>query len=62
MTDLYELHDDLELVDPVLLVHLDGWIDAGLAAANAMGTILEDLETVTVATRRPARVWGTGAG
>lgn len=50
MSDLYELHEDLELSEPVLLVHLDGWIDAGLAAANAMGTILEDLDTVTVAT------------
>lgn len=49
MSELYELHDDPDLDDPILLVHLDGWIDAGLAGANAMGTILEDLETVTVA-------------
>lgn len=50
MSALYEFHEDPGLRDPVLLVHLDGWIDAGLAAANAMGTILEDLDTVTVAT------------
>ncbi len=49
MSDVYELLQVPEMDDPVLLVHLDGWIDAGLAAANAMGTMLEDLETVTVA-------------
>ena len=50
MDDLYEFLEDPGLEDPVLLVHLDGWIDAGLAAANAVGTILEDLDTITVAT------------
>ncbi len=28
----------------LLVVALDGWIDAGFAAANAVGTVLEDLE------------------
>ena len=49
MSELYEFVEDPGLELPVLLVHLDGWIDAGLAAANAMGTILEDLDTITVA-------------
>lgn len=49
MSNLYEFLEDPDLDLPTMLVHLDGWIDAGLAAANAMGTILEDLDTITVA-------------
>ncbi|MEX1217800.1 MAG: PAC2 family protein [Acidimicrobiales bacterium] len=49
MNDLYELIESPELDSPTLLLGLDGWIDAGLAATNAFGTILEDLDTVTVA-------------
>ena len=37
----YELHEEPSLDRPVLLVALEGWIDAGFAAANAMTTILE---------------------
>jgi proteasome assembly chaperone (PAC2) family protein len=49
MAELYELVESPELESPVLLLGLDGWIDAGLAATNAFGTILEHLETITVA-------------
>jgi len=49
MNELYELIESPELDSPVLLLGLDGWIDAGLAATNAFGTILENLELVTVA-------------
>lgn len=49
MSELYDFLVDPDMSSPVMLVHLDGWIDAGFAAANAMGTILEDLDTVTVA-------------
>lgn len=49
MSELYELLESPELDAPVLLLGLDGWIDAGFAATNALGTILEDLDTVTVA-------------
>lgn len=49
MSDLYELIESPELVAPKLILGLDGWIDAGFASANALGTILEDLETITVA-------------
>lgn len=49
VSELYEFLEDPDLELPVMFVHLDGWIDAGLAAANAMGTILEDLDTITVA-------------
>lgn len=46
---MYELIESPELDSPTLLLALDGWIDAGLASTNALGTILEDLETVTIA-------------
>ena len=49
MSDLYQLIESPELVAPRLLLGLDGWIDAGFASANALGTILEDLDTITVA-------------
>ena len=50
MPELYEVHESPELVDPVLVVGLDGWIDAGFAAATAMATMLNDASAVTVAT------------
>ena len=49
MSELYEVLESPDLDAPTLVLGLDGWIDAGLAATNALGTILEDLETVTVA-------------
>jgi proteasome assembly chaperone (PAC2) family protein len=48
--DLYRIHESPELVDPVLVVGLDGWIDAGYAATNAVGTMLEGAGYVTVVT------------
>jgi hypothetical protein len=49
MSELYELLESPELDSPTLILGLDGWIDAGFASANALGTILEDLDTITVA-------------
>ncbi len=49
MSDLFELRSRPDVEEPVLVMGLDGWIDAGLAAANALGTVLEDLDTETVA-------------
>ena len=49
MNSLYELHDRPELVEPTLLVALDGWIDAGGAAAQALQTMLAGLDTRTIA-------------
>jgi predicted ATP-grasp superfamily ATP-dependent carboligase len=49
MADLYELVDRPSLADPVLVVGLDGWIDAGLAAAAATAHLLEQLDTTVVA-------------
>lgn len=46
---LYELIDRPDLDAPVLVLALEGWIDAGLAAAAAAEVLLESLDTVTVA-------------
>ncbi|HEX4813750.1 MAG TPA: PAC2 family protein [Nonomuraea sp.] len=49
--DLYELADDPpELHDPVLLYHLDGFVDAGGAGRLALGHLLAELEHRVVAT------------
>ncbi|MBQ88564.1 MAG: hypothetical protein CL433_06965 [Acidimicrobiaceae bacterium] len=47
--DLYTLHGSPTLQDPVLLIHLTGWIDAGLCAREATETILGQIAPVTVA-------------
>lgn len=46
---LYELIDQPDLDSPVLILALEGWIDAGLAAATASEVMLDALETATVA-------------
>src|SRR5881392_2854929 len=50
MTELYELVERPELESPVLVLSVDGWIDARLGAANARAAILGAIETITVAT------------
>ena len=47
---LYELHERPDLAGPVLVVALEGWIDAGLAAARVTGALLGQSEPVHVAT------------
>lgn len=47
---LYELHDRPSLDEPVLVMVLEGWIDAGYAAATAAQTLLSGLDTYPVAT------------
>lgn len=47
---LYELHERPDLDAPVLLVALDGWIDAGGAAARAVESVIAQHETTHVAT------------
>ncbi|MCU0311160.1 MAG: PAC2 family protein [Acidimicrobiales bacterium] len=49
MSELFELRSRPDVDAPVLVMCLDGWIDAGLAATNALGTVLEVLDTETVA-------------
>lgn len=47
---LYELHEHPDLDSPVLVQALEGWIDAGLGAATAIGSILGSTDTSTIAT------------
>jgi hypothetical protein len=47
---LYELHQRPTVESPVLLVALDGWIDAGGAAARAVESIVAQGETTHIAT------------
>jgi hypothetical protein len=49
MPATYQLHEQPVLDSPVLLVALEGWIDAGFAAVNAMATVLAGLDTEPVA-------------
>jgi proteasome assembly chaperone (PAC2) family protein len=46
---LYHLVEEPALNDPVLVVVLEGWIDAGYAAAAAMSHLLQVVETTPVA-------------
>lgn len=47
---LYELAQWPDVGDPVLVVALEGWIDAGNGAAAAMGHLVEEMDTALVAT------------
>lgn len=47
---LYELHDRPSLDEPVALMVLEGWIDAGQAASTAVQTLLAGLDTYPIAT------------
>ena len=50
MASLYELHDQPSLDSPVLVMVLEGWIDAGYAATTAAQTLLKGLDTFPLAT------------
>ena len=47
---LYEFVERPDLDAPAMIVALDGWIDAGLGAANARAALLASVDPVTVAT------------
>ncbi len=47
---LYEIHSRPDLDAPVLVVALEGWIDAGLGAATAAQALVADLEPTVIAT------------
>jgi predicted ATP-grasp superfamily ATP-dependent carboligase len=49
MSRLFELHQRPDLEAPVLIVALEGWIDAGLAAGSALSELLDQVDPVTVA-------------
>jgi predicted ATP-grasp superfamily ATP-dependent carboligase len=46
---LYEMIESPRLDAPVLVLAMDGWIDAGLAAAGAVEMLGDHLDTITVA-------------
>jgi predicted ATP-grasp superfamily ATP-dependent carboligase len=46
---LYELIEQPDLDDPVLVLAAEGWIDAGLAAVTAAEVLSDQLDTITVA-------------
>lgn len=50
MSELLEYHEQPELHDPVLVMALDGWIDAGGSAAGAMTALLSATDAAPVAT------------
>jgi len=43
---------DPDLNEPVLVIALEGWIDAGLGASNAIGTMLDTIYTCLLYTSR----------
>ncbi|HVL92333.1 MAG TPA: PAC2 family protein [Acidimicrobiales bacterium] len=43
-------HSDRSFSDPVLVLGMDGWIDAGLGAGSAMAHLLASMETEPIAT------------
>ncbi len=47
---IYELHEQPDLDSPILLVALEGWIDAGYAAGRAVESIIGQTESTLVAT------------
>lgn len=47
---LYEYHQHPDVESPVLVLALEGWVDAGAASARAAAALLEDAETTEVAT------------
>jgi hypothetical protein len=49
VTDPYDLREEPDLVEPVLVVVLTGWIDAGGAAQLAMTTLEEEWNARTIA-------------
>ena len=50
MAGLYELQTDRELDSPVLILGMEGWIDAGLGGGGAMGHLLGVIPTEVLAT------------
>jgi predicted ATP-grasp superfamily ATP-dependent carboligase len=50
MAELYEIVQWPDVTDPVLVVALDGWIDAGIGANAAMAHLEQEIDTTLVAT------------
>jgi proteasome assembly chaperone (PAC2) family protein len=50
MTSIFEVHTEPVLHDPVLVVSLEGWVDAGLGATTAIASLLGSGTTETIVT------------
>jgi hypothetical protein len=50
MVASYELHEEPDLESPVLILSLEGWIDAGYAASSAGAVLLASFDMTPVAT------------
>jgi hypothetical protein len=40
LTEIFEVHQEPDLREPILVVALEGWVDAGLGATTAISTLL----------------------
>lgn len=49
MSELFDLRSTPELDSPVLIVALEGWIDAGFGGATALASIVSQVEVATIA-------------
>lgn len=49
-SDHYQLHHEHELSDPVLVVALEGWVDAGIGAGAAIAALLAEASSELVVT------------
>ena len=49
MSELYDLVQQPSLDEPLLIVTLEGWVDAGLGAAAALAALLGSVPTEVVA-------------
>jgi proteasome assembly chaperone (PAC2) family protein len=50
MTEIFEVHREPVLQDPLLVIALEGWVDAGLGATTAIATLLDDGHSEPVVT------------
>jgi proteasome assembly chaperone (PAC2) family protein len=50
LTEIFEVHREPALTNPVLVVSLEGWVDAGLGATTAVAALLASAETEPVVT------------
>ena len=50
LTEIFEVHREPDVTDPVLVVCLEGWVDAGLGATTALAALLGQGDTEPVVT------------
>jgi proteasome assembly chaperone (PAC2) family protein len=50
LTEIFQVHSEPELHEPVLVVSLEGWVDAGLGATTAVAALLGQVSTEPLVT------------